>query len=115
MQRPRLSLADGPVGLTGGGTITSTNIAANRIVGSAGGSLVNVDNTIEGTFTLGANTMGIDNQGTIRATNTGITIDASAAGFSNSGTLAVANGSNLYAANMPQTRRVSSPTLAPTR
>jgi len=83
----------GAVTLSGGGTITLTNQTNNRIVGASGGSLTNVDNTIQGAGQIGINATGLDNQGTIIAAGTNkLTIDPAAAGMFNSGILRAAAG-----------------------
>ncbi|MEQ8835621.1 MAG: hypothetical protein RID07_02320, partial [Lacipirellulaceae bacterium] len=86
--------------LSGGGTVTlagSTN--SSRITDNSGsnGVFTNVDNTLEGRGQIGANTLQIINQvgGLIDANSTGntLTLDPNAAGgLQNQGTLRATNG-----------------------
>ncbi len=82
--------------LSGTGIVRLGN-SVNRIAGS--GTLVNTaTHTIEGGGNIGSNTLGINNQGLIRANQTGVlmTIDPSAAGnLLNTGTLRAENGGGL--------------------
>lgn len=59
----------GPVTLTGGGTLALTDTDNNWIYQEAGGSLINIDNTIRGSGFLGwtSSPTNFDNQGTIVA------------------------------------------------
>ena len=63
----------------------------------SGATLVNVDNTISGQGSIGLNTLAITNQALIRANVTGATlsIDPSAGGVTNSGSMLATNGATL--------------------
>lgn len=104
--------------LTGGGTVTLSDSTNNWIYQQAGGSLVNVDNTIQGAGNLGwsgvstaitnqgtviadgttvlsvhSGSQPFDNQGIMSATGSGgMTIGGN---FTTSGTVAVASGSSI--------------------
>jgi hypothetical protein len=84
-----LRCSGGPVTLTGAGTVTMSNQANNRIDTADGSSLINENNTIQGAGSIGVNTLGITNQGSIIANQpVALTIDPlDAAGFSNEGVL----------------------------
>ena len=84
----------GDVTLSGGGTVTMSNQANNRIYGVAGTDrLTNVDNTIQGSGQLGVSQMALTNQGTISATGSaGLTVDPSASGAINTGTMQALSG-----------------------
>lgn len=59
---------DGTVMLTGGGTIIMGNDAGNQLTGVNNGMLINVDNLIQGSGTIGtANTLAFVNQGQVVA------------------------------------------------
>ncbi len=61
--------AAGTVTLTGGGVINTSNDAANYLIGSIpGDTLVNLNNTIEGSGNLGDGQLDLVNSGTIAAT-----------------------------------------------
>ncbi|MEF8724116.1 MAG: choice-of-anchor D domain-containing protein [Candidatus Accumulibacter delftensis] len=88
---------NGDVTLTGPGTLTMSNNIQNRIVGHSGSTTEILTNalghTIQGAGQLGANQMGLDNQGLILATGSaGLVIDVSPAGMTNSGTLRAGTG-----------------------
>jgi hypothetical protein len=77
--------------LTGKGTVMMSN-SANNVIGVFGGGLTNMNNTIEGAGHIGNTQAGVNNKGKIIANQpTALIIDA--AGFSNTGTLIVNNGS----------------------
>lgn len=98
-------LHNGPVTLTGGGQITMSNVATNRIFAVNGGSLINVDNTISGSGNIGLVLTPITNQGTILANQSvalAIAPDA-AIGLINSGTLRSTNAATMTIAAGPFT------------
>ena len=85
---------NGDVTLNGGGTLTLSNNSQNRIYGAATTDrLTNVDNAIQGAGQIGVDSMALTNQGTVRANQSNpLTIDPSASGVSNSGTLEASGG-----------------------
>lgn len=90
-----LIAASGGLTLTGGGTLVLSNNGNNRIYGATGATtLVNLDNTIRGAGQIGVNQLRLDNRGLIEAHLAGatLTLDPSASGFINSGTLQALNG-----------------------
>jgi hypothetical protein len=92
-----LIVSGGDVTLTGGGVVTFSNNVANRIRALVGtDSLINQDNTISGAGNIGVNTMGFVNRGAVDAnvSNT-LTIDPSATGVINSGTVKSSTGGTL--------------------
>ena len=83
--------------LSGSGILRLGSASANRVGGS--GTLVNsASHTIEGGGNIGGNQIGINNQGLIRANVSGVTmsIDPSAAGLINTGTMRAENGGSLF-------------------
>lgn len=98
-------LHNGPVTLTGGGQVTTSNMSTNRIFGVSGGSLINVDNTISGSGSLGLGLTPITNQGTILANQSvALTIAPdSTFGLVNSGTLRATNSATMTIAAGPFT------------
>ncbi len=81
--------------LGGGGNVTLSANANNRIYGSVGThTLINQDNVISGAGQIGVNQLTLDNRGTITANASGatLTIDPSATGAKNSGTMQAASG-----------------------
>jgi fibronectin-binding autotransporter adhesin len=84
------------VTLTGGGIVTLSNNAANRIYGAvAANVLTNANNTIQGSGNIGAGQMALVNQGTINANQpTALTIQTSN-GTTNTGTLEATAGGKL--------------------
>ena len=59
---------DGTVSLTGGGTIAMSNDAGNRLSGTNNGLLINEDNIIRGSGTIGiSNTLAFENRGILTA------------------------------------------------
>ena len=91
-----LILGGASVTLTGGGTVTLDNSPNNRIYGAVGTDvLTNVNNLIQGSGNIGANQMGLLNQGAIDANQaTALTIETST-GTTNTGTLEATAGANL--------------------
>ncbi|MCB9858425.1 MAG: hypothetical protein H6818_22295 [Phycisphaerales bacterium] len=89
----------GVVTLTGGGTLALSNTDTNWIYQEAGGSLVNVNNTIRGSGNLGFTgaPTNIDNQGTIVADQSTALVIQSGTGvtFTNTGMLRAENGATL--------------------
>jgi hypothetical protein len=88
---------NGDVTLTGPGTLTMSNNIQNQVFGHSGSTTEILTNalghTIQGAGQLGANQMGLDNQGLILATGSaGLVIDVSPAGMTNSGTLRAGTG-----------------------
>lgn len=85
----------GVVTLVGGGTVTLTGDSS--ISGVAGNErLVNLDNTINGTGTIGLHAMSLTNDGKIDASAApGITISANSGGVINGGFLQASNGAIL--------------------
>ena len=74
----------GNVNLDGGGSILMSNDAGNRIIGAGGGHLVNEDNLIQGSGSLGLNTLTMTNRGIIDANQTvGMALDPATGGFLN--------------------------------
>jgi len=82
--------------LSGGGTIVLSNASA-AIVGFPGvnGTLVNVNNTIQGQGGVGNGAIGIANHGTIGATSGTLTVQPSSTGLINTGTMLAASGATL--------------------
>jgi len=93
----QLRVSGGDVSLTGGGTVTLSNNANNRIIGAVSTDrLINVDNTIQGAGNIGGNNMALTNQGLIDANQTNsLTIDSSASGAINTGTMRASSGGTL--------------------
>src|SRR5579875_2482366 len=90
-----LTIAGGPVTLTGGGTVM---MSSDAFFNQATGGLVlnNINNTIEGTGQLGQNGMTINNGGTILANVNGGTLNVNGGGIlTNTGTLKATNGGTL--------------------
>jgi autotransporter passenger strand-loop-strand repeat protein len=89
---PDLVIANQGAVLSGGGTLTLTDLASNKIVGAtATAALTNVNNTIQGAGDLGGGSMVLANQigGTIASTDsTALVIDTGANTILNSGTIA---------------------------
>ena len=79
--------------LTGGGSVT-LNGANARIQGAAATSFTNVDNVIQGDGRIGDNSLTIDNQATIDANESGLTltIDSGAGGLTNTGQIQASGG-----------------------
>ena len=95
----------GNVNLTGGGTVALGNNTLDRILGATGSAtLTNVNNTIEGGGTLGDGELALINQGTINANHsTPLTIEPSAGGVTNTGTLEATAGGTLTLYGNPYT------------
>jgi hypothetical protein len=90
-------LLNGNVTLNGTGSVTLSNNTQNFIQGASTGQEVLTNNiTIEGSGNIGDGSMGLVNNGVISANqSTPLIIDASSAGFSNTGTLETSAGSTL--------------------
>jgi len=92
-------LLNGNVSLSGTGKLTLGNAGPNTIEGASltGTEVLTNSSTIQGAGNIGNAEMGLINSGTISANVTGgnLFIDASAAGFSNSGTVQALTGSNV--------------------
>ncbi|HEY7388103.1 MAG TPA: S-layer family protein [Bryobacteraceae bacterium] len=90
-----LTVANGPVTLTGGGTVV---MSSDAFFNQASGGLVlnNIDNTIQGTGQLGQNGLAINNGGTILANVNGGTLNVNGGGtLTNTGTLKATDGGKL--------------------
>lgn len=88
------------VTLTGGGVISLSNNANNRLMGTNGGSMLNVDNTIRGAGQIGVNATAITNQGLIVADQPlALVIDPSSSPFVNEATLRAEAGGTLRLSN----------------
>lgn len=88
--------SDGPVTLTGGGAVSLSNHANNRIFAAGGGSLVNADNTLAGAGQIGLGQTTISNNGTIIANlPTDLILRPDAGGLTNGGTLRADSGGTL--------------------
>ena len=92
-----LHISGGDVTLNGGGTVTMGNHSNNRIRGStATDRLVNEDNTIQGAGKIGQNAIAFTNRGLIDANQSNsLTLDPSASGAINSGTMRASTGATL--------------------
>jgi hypothetical protein len=91
-----LHIAANPVTLGGTGTVELSNATTNHITGLGTARLVNAGNTIRGGGQIGMNTIGFTNQGTVIADQAaGLTIDTSATGGGNSGTMRAEPGATL--------------------
>ncbi len=90
-------LLDGNVTLNGTGSINLSNNNQNFIQGASTGQEVLTNNiTIQGSGDIGHGSMGLINNGLLFANqSTALIIDASSAGFSNTGTLETSAGSTL--------------------
>jgi hypothetical protein len=89
--------ADGTI-LAGSGVLAMSNNGNNRILGESGADrLINgATHTIQGSGQIGADFMALTNQGVIEANQIApLTIDTSASGFINEGTLRANSGSTL--------------------
>lgn len=94
-----LIIGSSSVTLSGGGTLTLSNNAANYIFGSAAADRLINQETIAGAGHIGDNQMTLVNSGTINANaSAGLTIDANG-GASNSGLLEATSGDKLVIAN----------------
>lgn len=96
-----LIIGGGNVTLDGGGALTLSNFASNRIYGQTGTEkLINLNNLISGAGEIGANQMGLINHGTIVANqSTPLRIDANGLGVVNDGTLRASNNATLRLEN----------------
>jgi hypothetical protein len=94
-----ITINTGTVTLSGGGTITLTDSSnpQNYIVGNSSATLVNMNNVIQGSGTIGNSQLALNNAGTIDADNADhvLTLQVSATGATNTGTLEATNGGNL--------------------
>jgi hypothetical protein len=92
-------MLNGNVSLSGKGTLTLGNAGPNAIAGASGSGSEVLTNasTIQGAGNIGNGAMGLLNSGTVSANVSGgnLFIDASGAGFSNSGTVQALTGSNV--------------------
>lgn len=88
---------DTDVNLTGGGTVAMGDSGTNRIRSDTGTlRLTNVNNTIRGSGQIGTDSMALTNQSVIQADQgTPLTIDPSADGVINTGTLRATNNATL--------------------
>ncbi len=94
-QTTNLRPANGDTFLTGGGVLSMTDFAANRVIGiTVADRLINVDNTIRGSGQLGANFSNVTNQALVVADQpTSLIIDPPSNGdFTNSGTVRAEGG-----------------------
>ena len=88
--------------LQGGGTVTLSNSGGggSAIIyqAAAGLTLTNVNNTIEGTGTIGFNGLTVVNEATIDANVSGqtLTLDSMTGGLTNTGIVEASNGGTLY-------------------
>jgi hypothetical protein len=87
-------LLSGSVALSGSGSLSMTNSAANRIRGLTGSTvLVNQGNTIRGSGFIGMNSMALTNQATIIADQSvALIVDPNATGITNSGVMRADGG-----------------------
>ena len=92
-----LMISGGDVTLTGTGTVSLSNTTANLILGAVGTErLINPTGTIQGAGQIGANQMGLVNNGLISANlSQPLIVDPSAAGVANTGTMQAAGGATL--------------------
>lgn len=91
-----ITASAGPVTFSGSGTLMMSGNINNRLIGTSGGSFVNLDNFIQGAGLIGVGVTDFSNAWTIQADEAaGITIDPSANPFVNTGTLRAANGATL--------------------
>lgn len=94
--------ANGPVTLTGGGTVTLSDNSQNFLTGTLGGTLLNVNNTISGSGNIGNGAMAFTNHGTVNATSAGgqhLIISSGAAGAVNSSVMEASSGGTLEIQN----------------
>src|SRR6202050_4238844 len=83
------------VTLSGGGTLTMSNNAANLILGSSGTDMLTNQETIQGAGNIGYNQMALNNSGTIDANQSaGLTLQISG-GATNTGTIEATGGNTL--------------------
>ncbi len=94
-------LIRGDVQLSGGGVVSMSDHASNRIYAEGGAArLTNQNNTIRGSGQLGVNAMALTNNGVIEAVGSvGLVVDPNASGAENNGVLRAASGSTLTLAN----------------
>ena len=86
-QESLLQVLQNGLALTGGGSVALADSGLNVIAGAgAGGTLVNVDNTISGAGLIGAGNLSFVNHGTVIADGAhALTIDTGASAFQNDG------------------------------
>ena len=94
--------------LTGGGVVSLSNNAANRIfVNNSDATLTNADNIIQGSGNIGIGRLNIDNQaaGLIDANQSTALVLQTNTGTTNEGTLRASNGGqlNIYGSSVTQT------------
>lgn len=88
-----VTIVDGTVTLTGGGTFTFDNSIERLVSGSGTPILVNSNNTINGTGTILGNPLSLSNSGTVDANrSTPLVIQANT---TNTGTMQASNGGDL--------------------
>ncbi|MGA9897112.1 MAG: choice-of-anchor D domain-containing protein [Terriglobales bacterium] len=97
-----LSMATPSVSLTGAGTVTLSTggPGGTAIINQDGGTLTNVNNTLQGSGVIGSNGLSVTNQGTINAnmpTQGALTLNPS--GFTNQGLLEATLGGTLVLSN----------------
>jgi YVTN family beta-propeller protein len=97
-----LSMATPSVSLTGNGTVTLSTAGpgGTAIINQAGGTLTNVNNTLQGAGVIGSNGLAVTNQGTINANlpaEGALTLNPN--GFTNQGLLAATSGGTLVLSN----------------
>jgi hypothetical protein len=92
---------NGPMSLTGGGTVTLVTGTSQAIINAAcscGAQLTNVNNTIQGTGQIGNNGLPIINQGTINA-NAATPLTLNPGSLTNAGLLEATSGGTLQLTN----------------
>jgi hypothetical protein len=95
-----LQIASASVNLVGSGKIILPSNGQGVITAAVSTNVLESSNTIEGPGNIGQGNMGLVNTGTILENSTILLeIDASAAGFSNQGTVTVDKGDTLYINN----------------
>lgn len=91
-----LRAAEVPVTLSGGGIVQMSNHPNNRMTSTGDGTLVNVDNTIQGSGQIGVNALPLTNHGTIIANQpTVLILDPPATPIVNTGTMRADDGGTL--------------------
>ena len=89
-------IVDGLLTVSGAGSITMSNAAQNRIRGASASDTLTNQTTIQGSGALGANALGIVNQGVIVANGSvPLVIDPSAGGLINTSILRATGGGTL--------------------
>ncbi|MBK6898764.1 MAG: T9SS type A sorting domain-containing protein [bacterium] len=103
-----LTMANGPVTLTGGGVVDGYGGSRYAVINSNDASrLVNQDNTLRGAMYLGNNQIGITNHGTLLADHATwpMIVDANGDGFLNTGTVSVTGAGGLQIQAGPFTQQ----------